>query len=348
MFEQNPEILWILVSILIVVLLSALVFWLRTSSKSLEQPKEEAQSELPGTAKRPEAPIPSKKPSFGAALKTWVPLLREKTKDKSRWEEVLIMSDMGPKLADELLTGLEDSQEEPLEFFRGSLKNILRPAKASGEPWREKKPWICYIVGVNGVGKTTSIVKLSHLFKTQGLEVGVVGADTFRKAAIEQLERGCLKAGVDFFSKKMPEESEGADPSSVIFDGLKAFQTKDVILVDTSGRLHTKKNLMDELQKMKRVGAKAVEGAPHDIWLVLDATLGQNALSQAMSFHQAMSLTGLVLTKMDGLSRGGSVFQLFRELQTPIWFIGKGESLEDLESFHPEQFVDELFDLEAS
>lgn len=294
--------------------------------------------------------VPKKKPSnFSKAISSWIPLLKEKTKDRDRWEEVLIMSDMGPRLADELLDGLEKTEEAPMEYFKVSLKNVLKPAKAQTEPWADKKPWVLFVVGVNGVGKTTTVVKLGRYLHGLGKSVGVVGADTFRKAAIEQLERGCQKNDLSFFTHKKNEEmSEGADPSAVIFDGLKEFKDKDVILVDTSGRLHTKKNLMEELKKMKRVGDKSLPGAPHDIWLVLDATLGQNALSQAQVFHEAVDLSGLILTKMDGLSRGGSVFQLYRELQRPIWFLGKGEDSSDLESFDPDNFVEELFDLSAS
>lgn len=284
--------------------------------------------------------------SFKKAIASWVPLLKEKTKDRDRWEEVLVMSDMGPSLADELLDGLQKSEEEPTEFFRANLKTLLAPSKAVREPWKENKPWVCLVVGVNGVGKTTTIVKLGRYFKNLGKTAGVIGADTFRKAAIEQLERGCEKNSIDFFTHRKPgAETEGADPSAVVFDGLQNFKDKDVVFVDTSGRLHNKKNLMEELKKMKRTADKALPGAPHDTWLVVDATLGQNAIVQAKSFHDAVGLSGLILTKMDGLSRGGSVFQLYQDLQLPILFIGKGENASDIEKFDPDHFVDDLFDL---
>lgn len=318
--------------------------------QNLGRPSEELKvaETLPKPKEVFEIPIKKPKP-FAKALASWIPLLREGSKNKEDWEEVLIMSDMGPTLASELIDGLGESEDSPKDYFRAKLKSVLHPAKASHEPWLEHKPWVVYIVGVNGVGKTTTIVKLANYFKKQSKTVGVVGADTFRKAAIEQLERGCHRVGVEFFSIRSGEEnSEGADPSAVIFDGLKNFESKDIVLVDTSGRLHTKKNLMEELKKMKRVGEKAMPGAPHDVWLVLDSTLGQNALSQSMVFNEAIGLTGLILTKLDGLSRGGSVFSLFRQLQKPIWFVGKGESTDDLEVFDPDIFVEELFDLEAS
>lgn len=286
-----------------------------------------------------------RKSGFGKAIASWIPLLKEKTKDRDRWEEVLIGSDMGPKLVDRLLDDLQSSEQDPEDFFKLKLKTLLRPAKAESKQWTSKKPWVLYVVGVNGVGKTTSLVKLGRFMKEKGLSVGVVGADTFRKAAIEQLERQCDSNSLSFFTQRLEgAKVEGADPSSVIFDGLQHFKNQDVILVDTSGRLHNKKNLMEELRKMKRVGAKVIPDAPHDVWLVLDATLGQNALSQAEMFHEAVTLTGLILTKMDGLSRGGIIFQIFQKIQCPIWFMGVGESSSDLEVFDPENFVDSLFE----
>jgi|GEM_PF-798469 len=319
----------------------------RKLKETMETSSESLSSEAPETTAKKLETKP-KRP-LSKAITNWIPLLREKTKDGDRWEEALILSDMGPSLADELISGLQKTDREPFVYFTSELKKILQPAKAESEPWKLHKPWVLYLVGVNGVGKTTTVVKLARFFRSQNYEVGVVGADTFRKAAIEQLERACVSNSVDFFSYKLSgDQTEGADPSAVLYDGLQKFKTKDIILVDTSGRLHTKKNLMEELKKMKRVGNKAMASAPHDIWLVIDATLGQNALTQAKVFHDSVQLTGLILTKMDGLSRGGSVFQLYRELQLPIRFLGKGESSADLERFDPENFVEELFDLEAS
>lgn len=304
-------------------------------------------SEMPEVQKEPTSrPSASTRPTFRKAIQSWIPLLKEKSKNQERWEEVLIRSDMGPQLAQELLNELALSSEEPHAFFINQLKTRLRPAQSTKRPWNESRPWVCFVVGVNGVGKTSTITKLGHFFQSQSKSVGVIGADTFRKAAIEQLERSCEKNGLEFFSiKNSEEDSEGADPSAVIFDGLKRFQQKEVILVDTSGRLHTKKNLMEELKKMKRVADKVIAGAPQDVWLVLDSTLGQNALHQAKVFHESVELTGLVLTKLDGLSKGGVIFQLYRELKTPIWFLTHGENVNDISIFEAENFVEELFDL---
>ena len=298
----------------------------------------ELQAPAVSEAKRPE--------KISRAIASWIPLLKSKSKDSQKWEEVLIMSDMGPQLATELLQDLGSANEDPDQFFKSRLKNILSSGEQHQEPWRNHRPWVCYLIGVNGVGKTTTAIKLAYFLKNQSLSVGMIGADTFRKAAIEQLERQCSKNEVDFFSYKLSDEkSEGADPSAVIFDGLQQFVTKDVIIVDTSGRLHTKKNLMEELKKMKRVGDKALPGAPHDMWLVLDASLGLNAINQAQVFNEAVDLTGMILTKLDGLSKGGVIFQLYRKFQKPIWFVGKGESEKDLEIFNADHFVEELFDL---
>lgn len=342
---------------LLLVLLLVLIWSLRKKSvepkKELPEETSALTQELPqpkqADATAEPAPVKEKKKVSSRALASWIPLLKEKTKDRDRWEEVLIMSDMGPRLADELLDDLEKSDEDPESFFKLSLKDLLRPAADKSEPWNKHKPWVLFVVGVNGVGKTTTLVKLGVYFQQMGKSVGVIGADTFRKAAIEQLEIGCSKHSLSFFSQKAGEgQSEGADPSSVIFDGLKKFQDQDVVLVDTSGRLQNKKNLMEELKKMKRVADKSSEGAPHDIWLVLDATLGQNATQQAEVFHEAVPLTGLVLTKMDGLSKGGSIFQLYQKLKLPIRFVGSGEAATDIQPFDPDSFVDELFDLRAS
>lgn len=284
---------------------------------------------------------------FASAIRSWIPLLSAKSKQKSEWEEALITSDMGPRLTDKLLDEMQNSADEPLQFLKSRLSQMISPAQRDDSPWLETKPYVIFMVGVNGVGKTTTVVKVAHWFLKAGLKVGVVGADTFRKAAVEQLQRGCERVGAEFFSMAGSDTSEGADPAAVVFDGLKKFGQKDLILVDTSGRLHNKKNLMEELKKMKRVSDKSIAGTPHEVWMVVDATLGQNAVAQGKSFHEAVGLTGLVLTKMDGLSRGGTIFQLFDELKVPIRFLGVGERENDLESFNFHTFIEELFDLDA-
>lgn len=333
----------IVIGILLVVGLIFLIWRRRQLALPFTPAADQSPSESP---KSP--PVVAVSRGFGRAILSWIPLLNSKSKDAAAWEEALIESDMGPRLTADLLKGLKDSDLEPLPFLKAKLNEIIIAAEVNDAPWREKSPWVVYLIGVNGVGKTTTLVKLANFFQGQGLSVGVVGADTFRKAAVEQLERGIQKVGAEFFTLLGAEGSEGADPSAVIFDGLRKFKEKNVILVDTSGRLHTKVNLMDELKKMKRVAEKSLPGTPHDLWLVMDSTLGQNAVPQARAFHSAVGLTGMVLTKMDGLGRGGTVFQLFQELRLPIRFLGVGEGISDLKPFKSATFVEDLFDQTTS
>lgn len=323
---------------------------LRAKKRSHQLPSELETKDLEKASEGSKPPsTPKSKSVWGGLLKSWSGLLSSSSKDQKAWEEVLISSDMGPKLANELISKLQKSEKAPAEFFKEELYELIKDAEAPQAAWESKKPWVVFIIGVNGAGKTTSIVKLARHLLQQSKSVGVVGADTFRKAAIEQLERGVLGVGADFFSiKSSNDESEGADPSAVIFDGLSKFKEKDTIIVDTSGRLQTKKNLMEELKKMKRVAQKVMPEAPHDVWLVIDSTLGQNSVSQGRAFHEALGVTGLVLTKLDGLSRGGTIFQLFQELKTPIRFLGVGERPEELLSFKSRTFVEDLFDQKAS
>jgi fused signal recognition particle receptor len=343
----DPIYLFFAAAIFITFVGAFFVFFLFKSDKSSQTTPDRrpVDEKLSST----EPPLhPPKRPRFSKAFSSWVPLFKENSKDNSKWEEVLISSDMGPQLCSELLSQLKDTDLSALEYFKSVLRGLLIRPDSIQSLAAKHKPWVIFIVGVNGVGKTTSVVKLGHFFHQMQKSVGVIGADTFRKAAIEQLERGCLSQQLDFFSSKKSEESsEGADPAAVIFDGLKKFASKDIVLVDTSGRLHTKQNLMDELRKMKKVANKALEGAPHDVWMVLDASLGQNALVQTRVFDQAIEITGLILTKWDGISRGGIVFEIFREFKRPVYFLGVGEKPSDLEIFHPDNFVEELFDDEA-
>jgi fused signal recognition particle receptor len=196
------------------------------------------------------------------------------------------------------------------------------------------------MVGVNGVGKTTTIGKLADRFKKEGKSVLLVAGDTFRAAAIEQLEIWGRRTGCPVI-----KHQSGSDPSAVIFDGLSAAKARgiDVVIVDTAGRMHTKSNLMEELKKMKRVMDKALPGSPHETLLVLDATTGQNALSQAKLFHQAIGVTGVVLSKLDGTARGGVVVPITEELGVPVKLVGVGEGIGDLEDFSAEGFVEGLF-----
>jgi len=202
-------------------------------------------------------------------------------------------------------------------------------------------PLVIMVIGVNGVGKTTTIGKAAHRFKSEGKEVMLVAADTFRAAAVEQLVIWGDRVGADVI-----KQSTGSDPSAVVFDALNAAVSRkaDVVLIDTAGRLHTKKNLMEELQKIRRVASRKVAGAPHEVWLVLDATTGQNAISQAEIFNNALGVTGIILTKLDGTAKGGIVVGISHQLGIPIQFIGIGEKLDDLRPFDAVDFVKAIFD----
>ena len=202
------------------------------------------------------------------------------------------------------------------------------------------RPFVVLAVGVNGVGKTTLLAKLAQRLGQGGKKPLLVAADTFRAAAVEQLEVWAGRIGVELIHHR-----QGADPSAVIFDGITAAKARgvDVVLIDTAGRLHTKTNLMDELRKMRRVLERELPGAPHEVLLVLDATVGQNALSQARQFHEAVGVTGIALTKLDGTARGGIVVAIAEELNIPVRLVGVGEAVDDLHDFRAEEFVDALF-----
>lgn len=231
---------------------------------------------------------------------------------------------------------LKETILEPLQACEGeSLDRVI----AHGP-----RPFIILAVGVNGVGKTTTVAKLAQRLKQAGYKPVLVAADTFRAAAIEQLEVWGRRIGVEVIRHR-----HGADPSAVVFDGLAAARARgvDVVLIDTAGRLHTKSNLMDELRKMKRILAREMPGAPHEVLLTLDATVGQNALSQARQFNEAVGVTGLALTKLDGTARGGIVVAIAEELKIPVRLIGVGEGVEDLQEFRAGEFVDALFEQPA-
>ena len=269
-------------------------------------------------------------------------------------EAELIGADLGVRTVGRLMERLRaqargvraGSPEEPSPVLRLLKETILEQLRtAEGEPIerllaRGPRPFVVLVVGVNGVGKTTTLAKLAQRLKDSGYRPLLVAADTFRAAAIEQLEIWGERVGVD-----VVRHQHGADPSAVVFDGLAAAKARgvDVVLIDTAGRLHTKSNLMDELRKMKRVLAREVPGAPHEVLLTLDATVGQNALSQARQFNEAVGVTGLALTKLDGTARGGIVVAIAEELKIPVRLIGVGEAAEDLQDFHAAEFVDALF-----
>jgi fused signal recognition particle receptor len=261
-------------------------------------------------------------------------------------EELLIMSDVGTKAASEIMEVIREKTRKGEAKDTASVKELLRKEMIAvlGElqPLMvfEKKPLVILAVGVNGVGKTTTIGKLASRFRSQGLSVLLAAGDTFRAAAIEQLEIWAQRADT-----QCVKHQKGSDPAAVAFDAVVAAQNRgiDVVIVDTAGRLHTKTNLMDELKKVRRTIDKAMPGAPHEVLLVLDATTGQNALRQAEIFNQTIGITGIALTKLDGTAKGGIVFAIKRELGIPVRLIGVGERIDDLRDFDPKEFVAALF-----
>jgi fused signal recognition particle receptor len=265
-------------------------------------------------------------------------------------EELLITSDLGVKTSTELLERMREAiKKEKMKEggeVRGWLKNEIKEILSAVEnplaiPGDRKEPFVIMVTGVNGTGKTTTIGKIAMRFKQDGSKVLIGAADTFRAAAIEQLQIWAGRAGGQVIAHQ-----EGADPSAVAFDAIKAAQARktDVLIIDTAGRLHTKVNLMEELKKVKRITGRELPGAPHEILLVLDATTGQNAVAQAKMFNQALEVTGLVLTKLDGTAKGGIIVAISDELKIPIRFIGVGEKIYDLQPFCASEFVDALFE----
>jgi fused signal recognition particle receptor len=260
-------------------------------------------------------------------------------------EEGLVAADLGAETArsfvEHLRAEVKRGRASTGEDVRGLLRRFLEDAlAAAAAPLAlDGKPAVVLMLGVNGAGKTTSTAKLAAALRASGKTVMLAAADTFRAAAIEQLQEWGRRAGVEVI-----HQAPGADPAAVVFDAAKAATARqvDVLLVDTAGRLHTKSNLMDELSKLKRVLARQVPGAPHESLMVLDAPTGQNGVAQARMFHQAVGLTGLVLTKLDGTAKGGIVVRIYQELGIPIKLVGVGERLEDLQPFDPKSFVGAL------
>lgn len=270
-------------------------------------------------------------------------------------ESALIQADLGVKTVDRLMEGVraahvsgESASREVRALLARGLLDTLRGsegdsllAKVQAGP----RPFVILAVGVNGVGKTTTVAKMAQRFKQAGLRPLLVAGDTFRAAAIEQLQVWAQRIGVDVVHQR-----SGSDPAAVVFDGLTAAKSRqvDVVLIDTAGRLHTKSNLMDELRKVARVIAREVPGAPHEVLLVLDATVGQNAIAQATQFHEAVGVTGIALTKLDGTARGGVVVAIAEALKVPVRLIGVGEAAEDLQDFRAAEFVQALLGPEPS
>jgi len=273
-----------------------------------------------------------------------------KSIDEELYEEletILLTADIGAKTTLRLLDNIRQrakraelqDPEVLRQYLKDEMLKILEPC-ASPEEVLTDTPHVIIVVGVNGAGKTTTIGKLASRYRDEGKSVLVGAGDTFRAAATEQLEVWAQRAGADVVKNK-----EGTDPSAVIFDAIKAgtARGKDVVIADTAGRLHTKANLMEELKKVQRVAAKAKPGGPHEVLLVLDATMGQNALTQARVFHEGCQLTGIVLTKLDGTAKGGVIIGICDELKLPVRAIGIGEKTEDLRPFDPREFIDALF-----
>jgi len=262
-------------------------------------------------------------------------------------EDQLLMADVGmqatQKITSQLAASLQRKQLSDSESLIGALKTImseiLAPCAVPLQLDPAKKPFVILMVGVNGAGKTTTVGKLAQQFKNQGLKVMLAAGDTFRAAAVEQLQ-----TWGDRLELPVIKQGQGADSASVIFDALQSAKARgiDVLIADTAGRLHTQMGLMDELEKIKRVMAKIDPEAPHETLLVLDAVTGQNALAQASHFRDSVGVSGLVLTKLDGTARGGMIFSVAEQLQTPIRFIGVGETVNDLRPFNHEEFVDAL------
>lgn len=278
-------------------------------------------------------------------------LMGQKTINEDLLEEIetrLLVADMGiqtsRRIIDQLTSQLSRKQLVDADSVITSLREIL---KAQLKPCDQKltfscvkKPFVILTIGVNGVGKTTTIGKLAHHIKQAGLQVMLAAGDTFRAAAVEQLQTWGERNDVPVIA-----QGSGADSASVIYDGLESAQARniDVLIADTAGRLHTQSNLMEELKKVKRVLRKLDDTAPHETLLVLDAGTGQNALAQAREFHKTIKISGIVLTKLDGTAKGGIIFAIANELQVPIRFIGVGEGIDDLQEFDVDEFINALF-----
>jgi fused signal recognition particle receptor len=279
-------------------------------------------------------------------------LLGKKTIDQDLLDELeglLFAADLGVKTTTQLIEGVQQGlkrgdlqdPERVKDFIREEILKILK----SGEHplsvnVAQTRPFVFMVMGVNGVGKTTTIGKIAYHYSSQGKKVLIGAADTFRAAAVEQLEIWANRVGADFI-----KQAKGSDPSAVAFDSIHAARARDtdLVFIDTAGRLHTKVNLMEELKKLKRIVGRECPGAPHELLLVLDATTGQNAISQAKLFHEAVGVTGIAVTKLDGTAKGGILVGITEELKIPIRYIGVGEGLEDLKEFNASEFVQALF-----
>ena len=311
------------------------------------------EAERPGLFKRLREGLSRTRHSLSDGLADLV--LGSKSIDDELLEEIetrLLMADVGIEATREIIDGLTEQvarkqlndAEALMAALRDHMQSILAPSSQSLEIPAGVRPYVVLMVGINGAGKTTTIGKLAHRFQQQGLKVMLAAGDTFRAAAVEQLQAWGQRNDVTVIAQQ-----QGSDSASVIFDALQAAQARniDVLIADTAGRLHTQTNLMEELKKIKRVMGKLDDSAPHEVMLVVDAGTGQNALNQAQEFNEAVGITGITLTKLDGTAKGGIIFAIAKKIQTPIRFIGVGEGIDNLREFNAEEFVDALFAQES-
>ncbi len=354
LWPMSPEA--VLLVVFAVIALIVLVLVRRRGRQPCIGPAEKKPERALPVAEKPEeaAPAPPLSPAarLRAALAESRGIFRQRLADVfgrnreldailASLEEALLSADVGVRTTTRILAAVRErcaDDREPAESkVRAALRGAIEAALGDGPPKaRSAKPWVVLVCGVNGVGKTTSIGKLAALFRASGDRVLLVAADTFRAAAIDQLGVWAERVGAD-----LVRHQSGADPAAVAFDGMKAAVARevDVVLVDTAGRLHTRENLMEELRKVSRVIGKAIPGAPHEVWLVLDATTGQNALHQAKVFSDVLGLTGIVLTKLDGTAKGGTALAIRADLGVPIRYVGVGEALDDLRPFSSAEYA---------
>lgn len=293
--------------------------------------------------KNGEARLLESGPKKGRLKNLFGRIFQRTTVDDAFWaemEEALLTADVGIETTEHILDAVRDVKGS-VEEVRARVRSVMREMLFEGSDWRpeEKKPFVIMAVGVNGVGKTTTIAKLAAWFKALDKSVQLVAADTFRAAAIDQLQIWGDRLQVPVIASQ-PE----ADPAAVAFDGIRSAIARnvDVVIMDTAGRLHTKKNLMEELKKISRIVDRECPGAPHEKLLLIDATVGQNGLVQAREFHSVLGLTGAVVAKMDGTAKGGVIFPIVRELKLPVRFLGVGEGVDDLQLFDPDEFISEI------
>jgi fused signal recognition particle receptor len=364
--------IWVVAAVVVLALVGVVALLRRGKKAPVLPPDEKAKEQRPDlklVPAQPEAaPAVEEKPkkalkeglakTRGGFISRIGGLLGKKEIDAAlvdQLEEILFTADIGAKTSAKLFEAVKSSlsrnelkdADAVWSVIRKQSEEILSGAQSqAGTMNLEKgKPFVLLTIGVNGVGKTTTIGKLAAKWSALGKKVILAAGDTFRAAATEQLEIWGQRTGVPVVKGK-----EGGDPSSVIFDAVKRAQAEgfDIVIADTAGRLHTKTNLMEELQKVRRVVQKAQPDAPHETFLVLDATNGQNAIAQATMFKQAMDITGIVLTKLDGTAKGGVILGICDELKVPVRFVGVGEKVEDLREFDPKEFVDALYATEDS